>query len=332
MISTYGTPSISERHWQPSATLDILRQRTALINQIRHFFAERDVLEVDTPVLSHATVTDPLVTGIPAIFQEIGSTQEKRLYLQTSPEYGMKRLLAAGMGSIFQMSKSFRQGEVGKLHNPEFTMLEWYRLGFDHHALMDEMDVLLQLILQAGPARRMTYAEAYWQYLNLDAHTASEETLAACARQQNIPLSEDLPNRSAWLDLLWTHCIEPFIAEEQPLFLYDFPVFQASLAKIRAGNPPVASRFEVYFKGVELANGFHELQDADEQERRFENDLVVRLESGLSAMPIDKRFLAALQHGFPDCAGVALGLDRLIMLALGCKSIAEVMSFSFVIA
>ena len=248
MIS-YTDENISQdTTWQPSATLEILRQRAVLIAKIREFFAARNVLEVDTPVMSHATITDPHVTGIPALYQEFGAKEEKLMYLQTSPEYAMKRLLAAGSGSIYQMNKAFRQGEVGKLHNPEFTMLEWYRLGFDHHDLMDEMDELLQLILQTPPAERISYADIFWNYLEVDAHLADEKALADCARRHNIPFNEDLPNRNAWLDLLWTHSIEPTVGLERPLFLYDFPVTQASLAIIRPENPPVASRFEVNCK------------------------------------------------------------------------------------
>jgi lysyl-tRNA synthetase class 2 len=258
---------ISQDAWRPSASLPSLKRRAQILASIRQFFAERQVLEVETPLMCQFTVTDPHVIGIPAIYTAIGSSVEKTMFLQTSPEYAMKRLLAAGMGSIYQISKAFRQGEVGRLHNPEFTMLEWYRLGFDHHALMDEMDALLQLILQTAPAERVKYGELFQHYLNINPHTADEKILKACALEKNIPLSGDLPNRDAWLDLLWTHHIELLVGRERPLFLYDFPVSQAALAKIRHEALSVASRFEVYFKGVELANGFHELQDSDEQDK-----------------------------------------------------------------
>lgn len=326
MISTSEEKTTA---WQPSATLAILRERAKLIAKIRHFFAEKNVLEVDTPLMSHSTVTDPHVVGIPAIFKTYGTTQEKKLYLQTSPEYAMKRLLAAGSGDIYQISKAFRQGEVGKLHNPEFSMLEWYRLGFDHHALMDEMDELLQIILKVAPAERISYADLFLKHLQINPHQADAAALEKLAAEKNIPLSGKLSDRDAWLDLLWTHCIEPVVGQERPIFLYDFPASQAALAKIRPENPPVASRFEVYFKGIELANGFHELQDAKEQARRFENDLAFRQQHGLPEMPVDKNFLEALQHGLPDCAGVALGIDRLIMLALGRETVAGVLSFAF---
>ncbi len=315
--------------WQPTANWDALKQRAVLIAKIRHFFAERNIVEVETPVLSHATVTDPFVVGIPAIFKAMGGSDEKIMYLQTSPEYAMKRLLAHGSGPIYQMSKAFRQGEISKIHNPEFTMLEWYRPGFDHHMLMDEMDLLLQCILQTKPAERMTYENIFRDYLNLDPHHATIKDLKRCAHEKDIHLNEELTSRDAWLDVLWTHYIEPRVAIERPLFLYDFPASQASLAKVRAEDPPVASRFEVYFKGVELANGFHELQNSIEQAERFAKDLAYRQQHHLPAIQMDQRLLAALNQGLPDCAGVALGVDRLIMLALDSKQISDVVSFTF---
>lgn len=285
--------------------------------------------EVETPSLSHATVTDPHILSIVAPFKALGSNQEESCYLQTSPEYAMKRLLAAGSGSIFQISKAFRQGEIGKLHNPEFSMLEWYRLGFDHHALMDEVDELLQTALQLPPAMRMSVADAYDQCVGINPHTASVADLKKAAEEfvESYPDFGDEKNN--WLDLLFTHCIESQLGQEAPLFLYDFPESQAALAKVRPESPPVASRFELYYKGVELANGFHELQDAAEQKARFEMDLKYRERHELPIVPMDERFLAALANGLPDCAGVALGIDRLIMLVLGCERVAATMSFGF---
>lgn len=315
--------------WQPTASIKTLRQRAEIISRIRAFFAERSVLEVETPLLSHATVTDPHIMSIAAPFKEMGSTKGEMCYLQTSPEYAMKRLLAAGAGSIFQITKAFRQGEVGRLHNPEFSMLEWYRLGFDHHALMDEMNELLQVILQFSPATRMSVMQVYQHYLAMDPHSATVAELKACAAQYIKPLPAMQDDKNSWLDLLFMHCIEPHLGQDAPFFLYDFPASQAALARARPENPPVASRFELYFKGVELANGFHELQDAAEQRRRFENDLAYRKQNNIPLISVDERFLAALQHGMPDCAGVAVGIDRLIMLALKCKTIDAVISFAF---
>jgi lysyl-tRNA synthetase class 2 len=315
--------------WSPSASIQTLTQRANTVMKIRQFFAERGVLEVETPLLSHATVTDPHVIGIPATFKEIGSNKEKTVYLQTSPEYAMKRLLAAGSGAIYQITKAFRQGEIGRCHNPEFSMLEWYRPGFDHHALMDEMDALLQMVLNGGPAQRLSYAAVFEKWVGINPHLATLDELIESAKKHAISISDSADDRNFWLDLLLTHCVEPHLGMESPLFLYDFPITQAALAKIRDENPPVASRFEVYFKGVELANGFHELQDAKEQRRRFEADLMYRQEAGISHVPIDENFLAALEHGFPDCAGVALGIDRLVMLACKENSVGKVISFDF---
>jgi len=314
--------------WRPSASIETLKQRATYIAQIRQFFIGRGVLEVETPCLSHYSVTDPFVVGIPAIFQAIGSQHQAICYLQTSPEYAMKRLLAANAGPIYQLSKSFRQGEVGRIHNPEFTLLEWYRPQYDHHALMDEMDDLLQLILQVGPAQRVTYAEVYMNKLGVNPHTATIDTLADIARAR-CGLSFDSLDKDGWLDILWTHLIEPMVGLNVPLFVYDFPASQASLAKVRPGNPALASRFEVYFKGTELANGFHELQNAQEQIARFDKNNAYRQAQGLPMIPIDKHLISALEHGLPESAGVALGVDRLIMLALGKTNIADILSFDF---
>lgn len=316
--------------WQPSAPLSNLRIRAHILKQIRDFFAARGVMEVDTPLMCHTSVTDPFIQSIPALFAPTHAQHnEIRYYLQTSPEYAMKRLLAAGSGAIYQLGKAFRQGEVGRIHNPEFTMLEWYRPRFDHHALMDEMDDLLQLILKTEAAERKTYAQLFASFLQIDAHHASVEELAACARQKNIAVSGTIEDRDTWLDILMSHSIEPQLGKDKPVFLYDFPASQAALARLQPTQPPVASRFEVYYRGTELANGFHELQDAKEQRRRFEKNVAERKRLGLNALPIDELFLAALEHGLPDCSGVALGIDRLIMLAIKSDRLADVLAFEF---
>jgi elongation factor P--(R)-beta-lysine ligase len=315
--------------WQPSAPLENLRLRACVLKQIRDFFAARHVMEVDTPLMCHTSVTDPYIQSIPALFQPHPKENEQRYYLQTSPEYAMKRLLAAGSGAIYQIAKAFRQGELGRFHNPEFTMLEWYRPGFDHHRLMDEMDDLLQLILKTPPAERKSYAELFQTFLHLDPHHASIHELMACAKDKSISVAGDITDRDTWLSLLITHYIEPQIGKDRPCFIYDFPGSQAALARLQPGDTPVASRFEVYFQGIELANGFHELQDANEQRKRFENNLIARKQLGLSELPIDEYLLSALSHGLPDCAGVALGIDRIIMLAASCHHIAEILSFDF---
>jgi lysyl-tRNA synthetase class 2 len=318
----------TNEEWRPTASVGILVQRAQMINRIRAFFEARHVIEVETPILSHATVTNPHIMSIEAYFKKIGSTENEVCYLQTSPEYAMKRLLAAGMASIFQITKSFRQGEIGRLHNPEFSMLEWYRVGFDHHQLMDETSELL-LALQFPSAERVSLAQVYQSYLGINPHSVTIPELRDCAAQHIQPLPRLPENKNSYLDLLFTHCIEPSLGLNAPVFVYDFPVSQASLAKIRQEDPPVASRFELYFKGMELANGFHELQDADEQRHRFERELEYRAHYNMPSVPIDQYLLNALRHGLPDCAGVALGVDRLVMLALGQETISQVLSFGF---
>jgi elongation factor P--(R)-beta-lysine ligase len=303
--------------WRPSASIEILKKRAALIAIIREFFAKRHVIEVETPLLSQYTVTDPHIPSISAESQ----------FLQTSPEYAMKRLLAAGMGSIYQICKAFRQSEKGQYHNPEFTMLEWYRPGFDHHDLMDEMCDLLKLILPITTVERLSYQELFEKFLAINPHKSAIAELKECAKKHNITMAGELTDRDAWLNLLISHVIEPQIGKEQPIFIYDFPASQAALSKIRLLDTPVASRFELYFKGVELANGFHELLDAKEQRERFEANNRYRQLHNLPMVEIDKNFLAALEHGLPDCAGVALGIDRLMMLALGCGTVKDVISF-----
>lgn len=314
--------------WQPTTSLATLHLRARLLSRIRQFFAERQVLEVETPLLSQATVTDKYLQSFQTNYHFANPEQKQTLYLQTSPEFAMKRLLAAGSGAIYQLCKAFRnQGESGRTHNPEFTMLEWYRPGFNHHDLMDEMESLLKIILGCPSAQRFSYAELFQHYLQLDPHQASIEPLKQTAHRFNLA-TENLIclEKDDWLNLLMTHCIEPQLPKH-PVFIYDFPASQAALARIRPGEPALAERFEVYVQGLELANGFHELSSASEQRQRFKNDLIQREQAGYPLVPIDERLLAALEQGLPDCAGVALGVDRLIMLAAGKNSINEVITF-----
>ena len=316
--------------WQPSASIGNLRLRAEILKKIRDFFAAKGVMEVETPLMCHTSVTDPFIRSIHALFQTEPHKRKQRYYLQTSPEYAMKRLLAAGIGPIYQIGKAFRQGEIGRLHNPEFTMLEWYRPGFNHHDLMNEMDELLQLVLNSAPAERKSYGELFQSVLNINPHEATIDELAECAANHQISVHGEIDDCDTWLHLLMAHCLEPKLGlDNKPCFIYDFPASQAALAKIQPGTPRVASRFEVYVNGIELANGFHELQDANEQRLRFDKNLAERKRLDLPNMPIDEYFLAALEHGLPDCAGVALGVDRLVMIATKSHKIAEVMSFDF---
>jgi lysyl-tRNA synthetase class 2 len=324
--------------WRPTASPDALRLRAGVLSAIRAFFAERGVLEVETPYLSAATVTDAHLDSIPA---EVAGRQ---LFLQTSPEYGMKRLLAAfsgELGPIYQLARAFRDGEAGRRHNPEFTLLEWYRPGWDHHRLMGEVEELVRAVLPEGSmggeaAERLTYREAFRRHAGVDPCKSPVAELAAAARAAAGAPSR-LPDlgsdRDAWLDRLMGTVVERALGRgatgSRPTFVHDFPPSQAALARIRddGDGHPVAERFELFVGGVELANGFHELTDPAEQRRRCQRDLALRRQRGLPEPPIDERFLAALEAGLPPCAGVALGVDRLVMLAAGTDSIRDVIAF-----
>ena len=319
--------------WQPTASIEQLKQRGQILASIRHFFASRDVLEVDTPAMSQATVTDIHLHTFNTEFVGPGYAKGQTLYLMTSPEFHMKRLLAAGSGPIYQICKSFRNEESGRYHNPEFTMLEWYRPGFTHHTLMDEMDELLQQVLSSAPATRMTYQQAFLDVLGVCPLVGSMTELKAAAAQLGLAdIAEPEQDRDTLLQLLFSVGVEPKIGQAAPAFVYDFPASQAALARINPQDNRVAERFEVYFKGIELANGFHELSDGDEQLVRFEQDNEKRLAMGLQPQPIDMHLVNALRAGFPDCAGVALGIDRLIMLAMGEDHIDQVTAFPIDIA
>lgn len=316
--------------WQPSASIAKLQQRALLLASIRQFFAERQVLEVETPAISHATVTDVHLHTFQTDFIGPGYADGSHLYLMTSPEFHMKRLLAAGSGCIYQIGKAFRNEENGRYHNPEFTMLEWYRVGFDHHDLMAEMDALLQQVLQCEAAEKMTYQNAFLQVLGVCPLEASMQQLKVVANELGLSdIAEPEEDRDTLLQLLFSVGVENKIGLHVPAIVYDFPASQAALARINKQDPRVADRFEVYFKGIELANGFHELDDAKEQLARFEADNQKRVEMGLSPQPIDHHLIAALEAGLPACAGVALGIDRLIMLALNCDHIDDVTAFPF---
>jgi len=303
-----------------------------VLGQIRGFFRDRSLLEVDTPVMSHCGVSDPHVDSIPVAFTPDGAPTSQTMWLMSSPEYAMKRLLAAGSGSIFQIAKAFRNGEVGRRHNPEFTLLEWYRVGFDLASLMQEVAELVDRVLEPRLGQQQwhywSYRTAFEHILKLDPHTATDAQLQACALSHiDIQLHESTP-RDTWLDLLMSHCIEP--ALPQACFIYDYPASQAALARlgVDAQGTRVARRFEAYINGVELANGYHELTDAQEQRQRFLADNNIRKSLSKSEMVADQRFIEALQSGLPDCSGVALGIERLLMLALGETDIAKVTAFN----
>ncbi|EGT3622021.1 elongation factor P--(R)-beta-lysine ligase [Morganella morganii] len=314
--------------WQPTAPIANLLKRAKIVNEIRHFFADRGVLEVETPTMSQATVTDVHLRAFETQFTGPGAAQGITLYLMTSPEYHMKRLLAAGSGPIYQMGRSYRNEEAGRYHNPEFTMLEWYRPHYDMYRLINEVDDLLQQTLECESAESLSYQQAFLRYLDIDPLTAEKDKLREVAAKLDVSnIADTEEDRDIILQLLFMVGVEPHIGLEKPTFIYHFPASQASLAEISSEDHRVAERFEVYYKGVELANGFRELTDATEQRQRFERDNRKRASMGLPEQPIDENLLAALEHGFPECAGVALGIDRLIMLALGAERISDVIAF-----
>lgn len=314
--------------WQPSAPIENLRARADLLQRIRSFFAERNVMEVETPVMSHCAVSDPFIDSIEVSYAEFPAAETRDFYLQTSPEYAMKRLLAAGSGPIYQMAKAFRNGEQGRRHNPEFTMLEWYRPGFDDTQLMDEVEALVAPLLGVSAIQRITYSDLF---LNKLGFRPEEVELIELQREtrKHIDIELDDQDKDTWLNLLMSHVIEPALEQEEAIFVTEYPASQAALAKVRKGDRQidVAARFELFVRGVELANGYHELTDADEQEKRLLADHKQREQLNLPLRPLENRLVGALTSGMPDCAGVALGVDRLLMLMLGSTDIRDVISF-----
>ncbi|MGA8118505.1 elongation factor P--(R)-beta-lysine ligase [Rouxiella badensis] len=314
--------------WQPSASIANLLKRAAIVAEIRRFFSDRGVLEVETPTMSHATITDIHLFPFETRFVGPGAAEGMTLYMMTSPEYHMKRLLAAGSGPIYQMGRSFRNEEAGRYHNPEFTMLEWYRPRYDMYRLMNEVDDLLQQILDCDSAETVSYQQVFIRHLDVDPLSADKAQLREAAAKLDLSnIADEEEDRDTLLQLLFAMGVEPHIGREKPTFVYHFPATQASLAEISTEDHRVAERFEVYYKGVELANGFRELTDGNEQRQRFEQDNRKRAARGLPQHPIDNNLLDALKHGMPECSGVALGVDRLIMIALGADSIADVLAF-----
>jgi lysyl-tRNA synthetase class 2 len=320
--------------WQPTATLDMLKTKARLFSKLRAFFADKDILEVQTPVLSQAGNTDPTIETFVTQEHENFKHTIQPSFLNTSPEFAMKRLLAAGYGSIYQIAPVFRQDETGKRHNPEFTLLEWYRIDFDHHALMGEVNALLRYVakdfIELERSQFYSYQDAMINFAEVDPFVASNEELKAATLKAGVEVvGMDNAERDNWLDLLMSHVVEKNLPMNCPVFIYDYPASQAALAKIRKGSPDVAERFELYINGMELANGFHELSDAEEQAERFHKEQEKRKKSGLPGIPADYHLIEALKHGLPECAGVAIGLDRLLMVLTGAEHINEVLTFPF---
>ena len=318
---------MSAVEWKPAADIRALQLRASLLQIVREYFRSEGVMEVETPVLAHATVTD---VHIQSLHTRVAGHGE--FYLQTSPEYAMKRLLATGVGDIYQIARVFRDGERGAMHNPEFTLVEWYRRGFDAMALMRDAANLLERLLAPHRSLRapewQTYAEAVRAHAGVDPLAADIAELKTAIAAHGVTAPRSLGNdRDAYLDLLLATVVGPRLGHGGLTFLHEYPAAQAALARLKPGDPTVAERFEIYLEGIELANGFHELADAAEQRARFNADLTLRRARALHAPPIDERLLQALSFGLPDCSGVALGFDRVVMLAAGVDRIDQVLAF-----
>ncbi len=318
--------------WTPSGRRDALRLRAWVNRLVREFFFARDVLEVETPLMSRAGNTDPNIASFALEFSGRTDGAPRKRWLRTSAEYPMKRLLAAGVGDCFELGRVFRDGEAGGRHNPEFSMLEWYRVGWDHLRLAGETVELVQaalsLVGREASVAQVTFRELYRDTLGVDPLAAGIDELRAAS--DGIAIDPEGLSRDDWLDLLMTHRIQPRFPPNQLLVLHDYPASQCALARVvRRGDVEVAERFELYLGALELANGYHELVDADEQRQRFLRDVDVRRSRGVQAPPIDEALLDSLDAGLPACAGVALGIDRLLMAMLDTPRIADVLAFDF---
>jgi lysyl-tRNA synthetase class 2 len=315
--------------WRPAASIDVLHGRSAMLARIRAYFDAQEVREVQTPVLSASAVSDPQIESIVA-----APAGGSRRFLQTSPEYPMKRLLAAGFGDCYQVCPVFRDGESGRLHNPEFTMIEWYRLDFGMAEMQRDVDRVLRVacaeVRDFAPARSRPYRDVIHESTGIDCRAAEPGEIRAVLAERGIePVEAGDWDRDAWLDLLMGSVVGPTLGHDAPVFVEDYPASQAALARLRTeqGGAVVAERFELYVDGLELANGFRELGDATEQRRRFGRDLGQRAVRGQAQNPLDENLLAALAHGLPDCAGVALGFDRLVMAAWRLPALEAAMAF-----
>ncbi|MCF6767913.1 EF-P lysine aminoacylase GenX [Thiotrichales bacterium 19S11-10] len=309
--------------WQPITTVEMLQFRALILKKVRAFFEQREVLEVETPLLMPSPVTDPFIETFNF------DTLYGRGYLQSSPEYAMKRLLAFGSGSIYQICKAFRSEEISPKHNPEFTMLEWYRVDFDHFQLMAEIKNLMKVLLPSIKIKEVTYQALFEKYLGINPHIVGLDELLKLVDQHigKIYGMESVTKYHA-LELLFSYQIEPFLEKNIFYFIYHYTEAQKALARmIETDQGEVAARFECYYQGLELANGYCELRDFNEQKRRFEADLKVRDLERKEAVPIDQAFLAALAYGLPRCSGVALGFDRLLMALSQSSTIEEVIAF-----
>lgn len=341
------------RDWRPTASWETLQLRSRVLQIVREFYDARGYCEVETPVVSHDVILDAFLDPFTTRWHPDPTSEEAagELFLQTSPEFGMKRLLAAGATAIYQIARVFRNGELGRLHNPEFTMVEWYRAGETHREQMDVIEDLARTVFRAvapnqrakSPTRavesiltgerfeRLTYDEAFERYAGTRVLQLDVSELRDLAAARGLVAPPDFANadRDQWLNLLLAELVEPHLGRERPQFVEDYPASQAALARVRNESPPVAERFELYIDGIEVCNGYHELTDPGELRARMREQAAARSREGYRPLPPNERLLAAMEAGLPPCAGVALGFDRLLMLAIGAESVRDVIAFPF---
>ncbi len=316
--------------WQPTCSLELMRLRAQMLADIRRFFADRSVLEVETPLLSHSVGTDPQLAFFTTEY--CLPPQRQTLFLQTSPEFAMKRLLAAGSGSVYQIGKAFRNGEAGRFHNPEFTMLEWYRVGFTLSQLMDEIADLIETLFIGRllpETKRVSYQELFVSFTGLDPLVFSYQDYCAFAKGCGLSEAVDIcgHDHAMWLDFIFSHKVQPHLGDNAVCMVYGYPACQSSLAKINKDNAQITERVELFINGIELGNGYYELTDAEEQNNRFDKELTIRQQQNLPASVKDEHLISALKSGLPECSGMAIGLDRLLMLLSDSASIEDVLSF-----
>ncbi len=317
--------------WRPTCSIELLRLRAQVLNDIRQFFSARAVLEVETPLLGNSCGTDPQLDFFTTDF--CLPPLQQALFLQTSPEFAMKRLLAAGSGSIYQIGKAFRNGESGRFHNPEFTLLEWYRVGFTLPQLMDEIAGLMTVLFAGrkvlSPTQRSSYQEVFQLYTGLDPLEFSCQDYCTYAQYNDLPEAVDICgiDHGLWLDFIFSHKVQPNLGENAVCMVYDYPSCQSSLARVNEGNLKVTDRVEIFINGIELGNGYYELIDSQEQSRRFDEEIVVRQQRKRPVTVKDNHLVAALESGLPECSGMAIGLDRLLMIMTNSGTINEVLNF-----
>ena len=322
--------------WRPACSIENLRLRAQVLDNIRRFFSARAVLEVETPLLGFSSGTDPQLDFFTTEY--CSPPLQRTLFLQTSPEFAMKRLLAAGSGSIFQIGKAFRNGESGRFHNPEFTLLEWYRVGFTLPQLMDEIAELIEVVFYGrrvlNPAQRFSYQAIFQRYTGLNPLEFSYQDYSAYARNNGLPEAVSIcgQDHALWLDFIFSHSVQPHLGENAMCMVYGYPACQSSLARINEDNSQITDRVEVFLNGIELGNGYYELTDAKEQGRRFDKEIAIRQQRQRPIAVKDEHLIAALEAGLPECSGMAIGLDRLLMLLANCASIDDVLNFPVQIA